>query len=66
MSSFRKVGCAFGPPAARLANASAVRITFVAVARGIVTALRAALRAERSGLAIRSDAPRTSSMPCDG
>ena len=58
-----KVGGAFGPPAASPANAWAVSITLRAVPRGIVTVVRAALRAVRMGRAIRSEAPRTRSIP---
>ena len=52
--ALRKVRGAVGPLAASLAKPSAVCITRAAVERGIVSASRAALRAARSGLVIRS------------
>ena len=62
ISRLRKVGGALGPRAARLANPSAVRMTADAVPRGMVSALRAALRAAPSRSRIPSEAARTKSI----
>ncbi len=62
MSTLRNVRSTAGPLAASCANDSAVRITRVAVERGITSASRAALLATRSGLRIRSDAARMNSI----
>ena len=62
ISRLRKVGSALGPRAARLANPSAVRMTADAVPRGMVRALRAALRAVPNRSRIASEAARTKSI----